>query len=223
MARLGFKHGSWLYSITLTADWYPSEVEAGWWPLLWFQLDPREQWIWGGWHFFCFYLGWKVRSIPTAWDHGEVVWFYRTIVGSLLPSSCLSLAKEPGNIPNVIAMEPSRWRGKSTNILPEVEDKRCSLDGSTYDIYLFLHHPNLGYGIVYPGARIMRVGCESHNLSQTLSQEVSRIPSIPTAEHRVSQLPQMQRPFVLLKMCLCWWGCYCCGLRREENANIASF
>lgn len=173
--------------------------------------------------FLLFLLGMESRDIPTAWDHGEVVWFYRTIIGSLLPSSCLSLAKEPGNIPNVIAMEPSRWR-RSTNIPPEVEGKRCSLDGSTYDIYLFLHHPNLGYGTLCIQGQVMRIMDVSHITSarpspkrsaESLPYQLLNTGWLPTPPN-AKTLCSLENVSLLNEVAIC-------GLRREENTNIASF
>lgn len=100
------------------------------------------------------------------------------------------------------------WKGRGTSCMVSFIMLPCPL-----------HRSNQGDGILC----VQGAEHEPHNLSWILFQVVSRTHSGPTAKPQAPKLPQMQRPFVLLKTCLCWWGCYCCGLGREENADISSF
>jgi hypothetical protein len=60
---------------------------------------------------------------------------------------------------------------------------------------------------------------ELHRLISSLPDQPAEAMCTHLQTQAPSQPPQMQRSFVLLKTCLCWWGCCCCGLGREENAT----
>lgn len=177
-------------------------------------------------HLFCFYFGWRVRGIPQLQTlEGQLGFIGLVLEVTYLSPPWLSLAKGPGNIHNVIAMEsPScqvkerlylcpTWSGRG-EVLSGWWHVPCSASLSKHRIQHSAH----------PRERGVSGKHKSHDLSQTLSQVVSRTHSgfsCPTPGTHTP--PKCKYPLFSWKICLCWWGCYCCGLRREENANISSF